>query len=403
MLLTGPLGESRPYGFSVESLIKQCIPYSHKSVEDSLVTINSPTKINMMNTSQKLIALLSGAALLSISSLAAQTATTAPVGYVTSTAADASDTYVGTVLSEQIALTSVASGVAGAVVSTASTLVEDAYNATHYVLFTTGAKDGQWYEVVDTTTNSVVLETDVAALGVTTGDEFKVIKFWTLATLFPSSSGFAVSVNPFSPVAQVLLNNLEATGINLSSASSYFYHDGSSPILSNTAGWYKTGALSSAAAVRLTPETYFTIRNQSGSDFDVVVSGSVPVEIVGTGVVSAASAQDNQLVNPYPSALSLDASGLTNVVTSSPNPFSPGDQVLLFANEGTGINRSSLASYFYHDGSSPILSNTAGWYKVGSLVASGAIEIPAGGAFWIRKAAASPSLAEWAPAVPYSL
>ena len=232
-----------------------------------------------MNTSQKLIALLSGAALLSVSSLAAQTATTAPVGYVTSTAADASDTYVGTVLSEQIALTSVASGVAGAVVSTASTLVEDAYNATHYVLFTTGAKDGQWYEVVDTTTNSVVLETDVAALGVTTGDEFKVIKFWTLATLFPSSSGFAVSVNPFSPVAQVLLNNLEATGINLSSAS----------------------------------------------------------------------------------------------------------------------------SYFYHDGSSPILSNTAGWYQVGSLVASGAIEIPAGGAFWIRKAAASPSLAEWAPAVPYSL
>jgi len=356
-----------------------------------------------MNTSQKLIALLSGAALLSVSSLTAQTATTAPVGYVTSTAADASDTFVGTVLSEQIALTSSASGVAGAVVSTASTLVEDAYNATHYVLFTTGAKDGQWYEVVDTTTNSVVLETDVAALGVTTGDEFKVIKFWTLDTLFPSSSGFAVSVNPFSPVAQVLLNNLQATGINLSSASSYFYHDGSSVILSNTAGWYKTGALTSAGAVRLTPETYFTIRNQSGSDFDVVVSGSVPVEIVGTGVVSAASAQDNQLVNPYPSALSLDASGLTDVVTSSPNPFSPGDQVLLFANEGTGINRSSLASYFYHDGSSVILSNTAGWYQVGSLTASGAIEIPAGGAFWIRKAAASPSLAEWAPAVPYSL
>ena len=39
----------------------------------------------MMNTSQKLIALLSGAALLSVSSLAAQTATTAPVGYVTTT------------------------------------------------------------------------------------------------------------------------------------------------------------------------------------------------------------------------------------------------------------------------------------------------------------------------------
>ena len=141
----------------------------------------------------------------------------------------------------------------------------------------------------------------------------------------------------------------------MSSASSYFYHDGSSAILA-TAGWYKTGALSSAGAVRLTPETYLQFVINRDQTLIVVVSGSVPVEIVGTGVVSAASAQDNQLVNPYPAALSLDASGLTDVVTSSPNPFSPGDQVLLFANEGTGINRSSLASYFYHDGSSAILA-----------------------------------------------
>ena len=356
-----------------------------------------------MKNPTKFIALLSGAALLASSGFAASVATN-PVGYVSTTAADGSDSFIGTVLSEQIALASAASGVTGAEVSTSSTLVEDAYNNTHYVLFSTGTKAGQWYEVVDTTTSSVVLDTDVAALGVATGDEFKVVTFWTLGALFPSTSGFAASPDPFGPVAEVLLNNLEGTGINLSSAGSYFYHDGSSPILAFTAGWYQTGTLAASGAVRLSPETYFTVRNLSGADFDVVVSGSVPVDVVGTGVLSAVSAQDNQLVNPYPSGLALDGSGLTDVVTASADPFAPGDQVLLFASTGTTTNRSSLASYFYHDGSSPILSFTAGWYQVGTLTPSGAVEIPAGGAFWVRKAAdATPSLAEWEPAVPYTL
>ncbi|MEN8862334.1 MAG: hypothetical protein ABF315_04005, partial [Lentimonas sp.] len=104
---------------------------------------------------------------------------TDPVGYMSTTAADGSDTFIGAALTEQLALVSAASGVTGAFVSTASTLVADSYNNTHYVLFTTGAQAGQWYEVVDTLVNSVELDTDVAALGVTTADEFKIVEFWT--------------------------------------------------------------------------------------------------------------------------------------------------------------------------------------------------------------------------------
>ncbi|MEC8209213.1 MAG: TIGR02597 family protein [Verrucomicrobiota bacterium] len=351
-----------------------------------------------MNIPQKTLSLLAGASLFVFSNLSA--VETDPVGYVTTTAADGSDSFIGLSLTESVAIAATASDVTGSVVSTASALVEDAYNSTHYLLFTSGAQEGQWYEITDTTTSSVVLSDDVATLGATASDEFKIIKFWTLGELLPSTSGFAVSTNVFLPVAEVIVNNLTAAGINLSSAASYFYHDGSSGFL--TAGWFQSGTLAAADSVILTPETYFTVRNQSGSDFDIVVAGAVPVDIVGSTVSTETFTQDNQLVNPYPSGLPLDSADLTSVVSASTNVFAPGDEVILFESTGTTINRSSVASYFYHDGSSGFL--TAGWYQTGSLTPSGSVEIPAGGAFWIRKAGASEAqIVEWNPPVPYTL
>ncbi len=52
----------------------------------------------MMKNPTKFIALLSGAALLASSGFAASVATN-PVGYVSTTAADGSDSFIGTVLS----------------------------------------------------------------------------------------------------------------------------------------------------------------------------------------------------------------------------------------------------------------------------------------------------------------
>jgi uncharacterized protein (TIGR02597 family) len=351
-----------------------------------------------MNIPQKILSLLAIASLSAFSNLSA--VETDPVGYVTTTAANGSDSFIGLSLTESVEFAASASDVTGSVVSTTSTLVEDAYNSTHYLLFTTGAQEGQWYEISDTTTSSVDVGVDVAALGAAASDEFKIIKFWTLGELFPLSSGFAVSTNVFAPVAEVQLNNLTAAGVNLSSSASYFYHDGTSGFL--VAGWYQSGTLAASNSVALSPETYFTVRNQSGSDFDIVVSGAVPVDVVGTTVSSETFTQDNQLVNPYPSGLALDDSALADVVNVSTNVFAPGDEVVLFESTGTGINRSSVASYFYHDGTSGFL--VAGWYQSGTLAPSGSVEIPAGGAFWIRKAAASSQeIAEWNPPVPYTL
>ena len=349
-----------------------------------------------MNIPQKTLSLLAVASLFFFSSLSA--VETDPVGYVTTTAANGSDTFIGLSLSKAPEFSGSASDVTGSVVSTSSTLVADAYNGTHYLLFTTGAQEGQWYEIADTTTSSVDLGVDVAALGVTATDAFKIIKFWTLEELFPTASTFGASPNLFSPIATLLVNNLEGAGTNLSSAASYFYHDGTS---FKDAGWYRVGTLADAGTLQLSPETYITVRNLTGSDFDITVPGSVPVDVLGTTVSAETFAQDNQLVNPYPSAITLDNSGLTAVVNASSNLFAPGDTVLLFESTGTTINRSSIASYFYHDGTS---FKVAGWYRVGTLADSGSVEIPAGGAFTIRKASASSAeIVEWNPPLPYTL
>ena len=354
--------------------------------------------LTIMNIPQKILSLLVVASLFFFSSLSA--VETDPVGYVTTTAANGSDTFIGLSLSNAPDFSGSASDVTGSVVSTTSTLVADAYNGTHYLLFTTGAQEGQWYEIADTTTNSVDLGVDVAALGATAANEFKIIKFWTLGELFPTASTFAASPNLFLPVGTLLVNNLEGAGTNLSSLASYFYHDGTSGF--KDAGWYQVGTLADAGTVQLSPETYITVRNLSGSDFDITVSGSVPVDVIGTTVSAETFAQDNQLVNPYPSGLSLDNSGLSAVVGASSNLFLPGDTVLLFETTGTTTNRSSSGSYFYHDGTSGF--KDAGWYQVGTLADAGSVEIPTAGAFVVRKSAgASAEIVEWNPPLPYTL
>jgi uncharacterized protein (TIGR02597 family) len=348
----------------------------------------------MMKTSKKFIALLSGAALLT-SSAFAQTVATDPVGYVTTTTPTGDDALIGLPLTQSTAFAGAADSVDGTQVTVTATLVVDAYNNTHYVLATSGANAGQWSEVVGTSTGSITTAEEILAAT----DTFEVVPFWSLATAFVGGAGVGVSPDPFNPVATVSLNDLSALGTNLSPASTFFYYPGPTPL---PAGWYKTGSFDPSDNARLSPETFVTIRNNSGSSIDTVVAGVVPTNVSGTTVVGVlATAQDNQLVNPYPSALTLDASGLTAVVAPSPDPFNPLDTVSVYDIDNTsGQNISAAATYFYYPGPTPL---PAGWYKTGSFDASGSVEIPAGGAFIIRKGPGDDEALAWNPPVPYSL
>jgi len=304
-------------------------------------------------------------------------------------------------LLRETALVGSPTDVTGGVLTIGSDLTVDEFVAeAHFVLFSSGALSGEWFQVTSNTATTVTVADDLASLGALTSDSVKVIPFWTLGTLFPDGEGFPGSVNVLDPVAFILMNNVNAIGTNLSSGNSFFYHTGEQVV----AGWYLDGAFGATVNDQvITPETYFTIRNASGADSSVVVTGVVPVDQVATQVGRlAASAQDNQLVNPYPTPLSLADSQLfeSGAVVASPNVLDPVDFVLVYDNTpASGTNVSPARAYFYHSGEQV----TAGWYLDGAFGATVNDDtIPAGGAFIVRKANGAAGTVKWSPIIPYA-
>ena len=327
------------------------------------------------------------------SNLNAQSVSTDPVGYTTTNVPAGDDALFGISLTQGTELSGAASGVSGASFDVESTLTVDQFNNTHYVLATSGSNAGQWSEVVDTTTSSIETADSLLA----NDDTFLVIPFWTLSTLFVDGGGVGASADPFNPTGLVLLNDLAAVGENLSPAAAYFY----SSTGPSGAGWYRNGDFQFSDDVAIAPGTYITVRNSTLESMSIIVSGVVPVDIVGSEIAGlSAQNQDNQVVNPYPTTLTLANSGLTDVVGAAADPFNPDDLVLVFDSEGSsGQNISPSNAYFY----SAAGPSGAGWYRNGDFQFSNDVELPAGGAFIIRKGADSDQILSWNPPVPYSL
>ena len=349
-----------------------------------------------MNIPQKTLSLLAVASLFIFSSLSA--VETDPVGYVTFTAADSVDTKFGLPMERPAVLaTSVDSVTSGTVsVSVDASAASDS----HYLQFSDGALAGQWYQVSSSTATSITVAEDLETLGAATDDSFRVIPFWTLSTLF--GTDFPVSTDIFTPVAQVLGNDVLSVGVNKAPTSNYAYHDGSGFIIG--AGWFDVNSpfAGSADDQILAPNTFITIRNQSGSEVSLVLPGAVPTVALSVGITSdVASANDNLVYNPYPADIELELSSLRDVVDTSTDIFTPLTQVVVYESF-SGLNPSPTANYAYHDGSGFIIG--AGWYDVNSPFAGSAdtVTIPQGGAFIIRKGAGTPS-GYWTASLPYTL
>lgn len=342
--------------------------------------------------------LLTGATVGFFNSLFGSTVTTDPVGYVTFTAADSVDTKFGLPMEQSAIIEATATDVTSNVVSTS--VDASAASGAHYLQFADGNLAGQWFQVSSSTSNSITVAEDLQALGAASDDNFKVVPFWTLSALF--GTDFPVSTNVFSPVAQVILNDVTAVGINKAPAFNYAYHDGSSGFVA--AGWFDANNAFAGTQddTLLPPNSFITIRNVSGSEFSLIVPGAVPTVQLSISVASDATSQNDNLVyNPYPAAIQLSLSSLTDVVDVSDNVFAPTSQVIVYESF-SGLNPSPTANYAYHDGSSGFVA--AGWFDANNAFtgAKDTVTIPAGGAFIIRKGAGTPS-GYWTASLPYTL
>ncbi len=293
----------------------------------------------------------------------AQSVSTDPVGFVTLTTLSNSDT----IFSTPLARPEVFRGLVGAISSstvTASgtpgwTAGAFAYAAgtqsnTYYLRFRTGAKAGCFYTVTANTTTAITLDLAGDLLtGATAGDEFALIPYWTLGTVFPAGAAgtaFEASANAAVRKTEIYFPNQTATGVNLPISSTYYFSNGA---------WRKfvTGGNTQVFDdTVLPPDSYVTIRNKSFTG-KITVMGGVVTGPQATPVSSYASnKQDNFVALSYPVAVSLRNSGLVNtaspsvgVVRNSVNAAVRTDEVYVYDNTVAGINKSPL-TYYYSNG-----------------------------------------------------
>jgi uncharacterized protein (TIGR02597 family) len=320
-----------------------------------------------------------------------------PVGYITYTANANSDLKLGLVLEQATTFSGAVSSVTTGAIDAGSDVGDLTTNA-HYVKMTSGALDGQWFQVSSASGTTVTVSEDLAAGGVVANDTFQVIPFWTLDSLFPSGGNVPGSADIFNADALVQTFDPSNIGTNFATSSGHLYYTGSLA----PAGWYDSSALTPSGSTALNPDIYIQVRNSTSSAANIVITGTVPESAVTVNVLSTSTGkQDNLVYNPYPTDITLATSNLSTsgAVAGSPDIFNPTDVVLVYAPSGSAQNEATIAAYLYYTGS---LAPT-GWYDSSTLTPADDSVIKAGQAVIIRKASGSDQVTTWNSNLPYTL
>jgi len=377
---------------SAEASVRWSVELPKKKSKNLLTGVRDSLIFPRMKLLRSSLAILLAAGF----SAKAQTATTDPVGFVSYTVNANSDQKVGVPMQQASAFQGAATTVSGTTVSAAGITTLSGANL---LLVTSGTAQGRWEQIVSSAAGTVTLAASIPNFS--NGNSFVIKPFWTLNTLFPNGGSLPKSQDPEAPVAYILVNNPAAVGINLPSAGTYFYYDGTGNLL--PAGWYADGSLEPADNFVLSPETFITIRNGTSSAVNVSFVGSVPVKGLGLDVTSTSSGpQDNLIYNQFPSAVTLANSDLVSsgVFSPSPDPEAPTDLLLVYSLNSSGQNPPTSASYIYAAAGGPL---AAGWYVDGSFEPADNVVLPAGSSYIIRKAAGANQTKTFIPTVPYTL
>jgi uncharacterized protein (TIGR02597 family) len=270
----------------------------------------------------------------------------------------------------------------------------------YFIHLTTGALAGQWFTIIYSTANTIEVAEDIEQMGALVDDEFSILPFWTIDTLFPDGGNIPKSSNVYLPTSQLLTYNVNADGINISPSNAYIYHSGEQ----GTAGWYDMNNLSDLkGATILHPGSYITIRNTEDYDINITLAGVVQMNAFANLVKSSSSyTQDNLIPYPYPSAITLGESDLieNEIIRASPNVFLPTDQLLIHNLSNTGYNQAPSTAIIYHDGTQGL----AGWYDMNNL-GGGPIDnyvIEPLSTLIIRRQTGDDELLIWKPTPPYT-
>ncbi len=345
----------------------------------------------------------------------AQTVTTDPVGFVTpfTTMPNQinmlanSDTLVSVPFTRIPAFTGAISSVAGNVITVSGSpgwttspqqfVYAQGTQPNHYYVLigpsgTADPKEGHTYMVTANGSDTLTVNTTGDDLsGIPANTQLLIIPYWTLGTVFPASDAgvsFIASPNALSRQTQILIPNYSGTGINLSAAATYFFSNGVWHTTADPGGDHGDDIL--------VTDGYFIVRN-AGTGTTLTMLGSVLTKKEATPLFTRTSGpQDNFVSVIRPVDVSLNDLGLisSGAFASSPNALNRTDQLFVFNNAATGINKSAATTYFYSNGAWHTTADTSGDH--------GSDLIKAGAGFIIRKAATGNGAAQyWTNAPTY--
>ena len=331
----------------------------------------------------------------------AQGVVTPPVGFVTISYEQGSDTTFSTALDRAVEFQgAVSSAIDNGATSTinldGSPLSSNQFDPipdTFYVKVASGSKTGMFYTVTTNDQGSITVDNNGDTLAsVIDGELIRVIPFWTLNTIFPNGDGITQS-SSLSPAAEILFLDSTTAGINLSSSASYFYYTDPLNVFGGP-GWRQVGFPNTIVDnTILFPDSYVLIRDSSGG------SGTVEHQLVGTvntlvfrtplNLLSASEGQDNFVAVNFPVNLTLSESNLfESGAFAESSSLSPVDQLLVFDASVAAQNKSSSGSYFYYTDPLNVFGG-AGWRQVGfpNTIVDNVEVLESGRGVIVRKAA----------------
>ena len=299
------------------------------------------------------------------SARASTTAATAPVGFVALPALANSDTRVSVPLARASVYQDAVASVAGTVLTVTGTpgwttnqFVQSLPSQpdSYYVQFKTGSAAGHFYTVTANAAATLTVDWNGGTPGVTAGDEFELIPYWTLDTLFPASDAgvsFTASPSAASHNTELLFPDVTSTGINLPASATYYFFNGA---------WRKVGEADTTSfdSTALVPDTYVIQRNGSAASqltiVGSVVTGPLAVMVAAQG---GSAKQDNPVALRFAGTVTLAQSNLvgSGAFQASTSALLRKDELLVYDNAAAGINKPAAATYYFFNGA---------WRKVGS-------------------------------------
>ncbi|MEP6809646.1 MAG: TIGR02597 family protein [Chthoniobacterales bacterium] len=291
-------------------------------------------------------------------SLHAQSVTTDPVGFTTTSLLGNSDSFISLPFVRPPAFVGGISSASGTTITVAGNpwigsqfVYAAGSQPNHYYALVGPAtsanpKEGHTYAITGNTTNSLTVQLGADTLtGIPANAQVSVIPNWTLATAFPTTDqnvSFTPTTSSAQYKTQVRVPDVSAAGINLPYLTYFFSNnvDGTS----GNVGWRAVGNnTADRGDDALLPDSHFVVRNLNGAPTLplVTLGGVITKKVTVPLVTSASTQQDNPVGLLRPLDVSLNATGLK----MSDGSFTANDQLLLFNNAQAGYDKSPSAVY----------------------------------------------------------